>query len=70
MIVQDFSINWDYVQACFFALTILTTIGGSYNHPYNHCLTTIGGSQLNIELSRFHKLLLMVSGTHGGYHQL
>ena len=28
MIVQDFSINWDYVQACFFALTILTTIGG------------------------------------------
>ena len=40
MIVQDFSINWDYVQACFFALTILTTIGGSYNH----CYTSIDGS--------------------------
>ena len=26
--MQDFSINWDYVQSCFFALTILTTIGG------------------------------------------
>ena len=25
-IIQDFSFNWDYVQACFFALTILTTI--------------------------------------------
>ena len=24
---QDYTINWDYVQSCFFALTILTTIG-------------------------------------------
>ena len=45
IIVQDFSINWDYVQACFFALTILTTIGGS---------------ELNIELLRFNKLSLIV----------
>ena len=24
---QDFSFNWDYIQSCFFSLTILTTIG-------------------------------------------
>ena len=28
-ILQEFSFNWDYIQACFFALTILTTIGGT-----------------------------------------
>ena len=24
---KDYSNNWDYIQSCFFALTILTTIG-------------------------------------------
>ena len=24
---KDFTNNWDYIQSCFFALTILTTIG-------------------------------------------
>ena len=27
IVAKDFTYNWDYTQACFFALTILTTIG-------------------------------------------
>ena len=27
IVSQDYSINWDYTQATFFSLTILTTIG-------------------------------------------
>ena len=30
VVTQDFSINWDYSQAIFFVITILTTIG--YGH--------------------------------------
>ena len=28
LVSKDFSFNWDYIQSCFFSLTILTTIGG------------------------------------------
>ena len=27
IVTKDFTNNWDYIQSCFFALTILTTIG-------------------------------------------
>ena len=27
LVSKDFSFNWDYIQSCFFSLTILTTIG-------------------------------------------
>ena len=27
LVSKEFSFNWDYVQSCFFSLTILTTIG-------------------------------------------
>ena len=27
LVSKDFTNNWDYIQSCFFALTILTTIG-------------------------------------------
>ena len=27
IVTKGFSFNWDYIQSCFFALTILTTIG-------------------------------------------
>ena len=27
IVSKDYSYNWDYIQSCFFALTILTTIG-------------------------------------------
>ena len=27
IVSKDFTNNWDYIQSCFFALTILTTIG-------------------------------------------
>ena len=27
IVSKDFTYNWDYIQACFFSLTILTTIG-------------------------------------------
>ena len=27
IVTKEFSYNWDYIQSCFFALTILTTIG-------------------------------------------
>merc|ERR550539_962973 len=30
IVTQDYSINWDYIQAIFFSTTILTTIG--YGH--------------------------------------
>ena len=28
IVTKEFTNNWDYIQSCFFALTILTTIGG------------------------------------------
>ena len=27
IVSKNFSFNWDYIQSCFFSLTILTTIG-------------------------------------------
>ena len=27
IVSKEYSFNWDYIQSCFFALTILTTIG-------------------------------------------
>ena len=27
LVTKQFTNNWDYIQSCFFALTILTTIG-------------------------------------------
>ena len=27
IVTREFSYNWDYIQSCFFSLTILTTIG-------------------------------------------
>ena len=27
IVTKEYSYNWDYIQSCFFALTILTTIG-------------------------------------------
>ena len=30
VINKRFTNNWDYIQSCFFALTILTTIGRKY----------------------------------------
>ena len=27
IVTKEFTNNWDYIQSCFFALTILTTIG-------------------------------------------
>ena len=33
--IQTFDINWDFIQSCFFCLTILTTIGNrGYFAPY------------------------------------
>ena len=29
---QQYSVNWDFVQSCFFCLTILTTIGKINEH--------------------------------------
>ena len=31
IVTKDFTNNWDYIQSCFFALTILTTIGTQHN---------------------------------------
>ena len=35
IVSKDFTNNWDYIQSCFFALTILTTIG---MFPHTYCL--------------------------------
>ena len=29
IVSKEFTNNWDYIQSCFFALTILTTIGAT-----------------------------------------
>ena len=29
IVSKEFTNNWDYIQSCFFALTILTTIGAA-----------------------------------------
>ena len=33
IVTKDFTNNWDYIQSCFFALTILTTIGDKQSIP-------------------------------------
>merc|ERR1719239_909810 len=38
LVSKDFSFNWDYIQSCFFSLTILTTIGYG-----NFAAETFGG---------------------------
>lgn len=38
IVTKEFSYNWDYIQSCFFALTILTTIGYG-----NFAAETFGG---------------------------
>ena len=35
IVSKEFSYNWDYIQSCFFSLTILTTIG-------ENCFLTTG----------------------------
>ena len=35
IVSKDFTNNWDYIQSCFFALTILTTIGMNTSCHYS-----------------------------------
>ena len=38
IVSKDFNYNWDYIQSCFFSLTILTTIGNKHNKADLHCI--------------------------------
>ena len=61
LVTKQFTNNWDYIQSCFFALTILTTIGnnqlsrGGYIPPdvTSPCCTAFG-----CNLSMFHRCRL------------
>ena len=42
LVSKDFSFNWDYIQSCFFSLTILTTIGVWMYCQYLHTMQCKG----------------------------
>ena len=65
LVTKQFTNNWDYIQSCFFALTILTTIGnkqlgrGGYIPPddISPCCSAFGCC-----LSMFHPSSVQVTG--------
>ena len=67
LVSKDFTPNWDYIQSCFFALTILTTIGqyllvsGTFQFKFC-CISGYGNFAAETFEGRFFCLLFGIIG--------